>query len=69
MIPASNVTDLMLRDDVVAAVESGKFHLWGVESIDEGIEILMGKPAAEVHAAAQAKLTELANKMAEYDAN
>ncbi len=67
MIPASNVADLMLRDEVVEAVEKGKFHLWSVESIDEGIEIMMGEKAEVVHAKAQAKLTELAQKMADYD--
>ncbi|MFT5194813.1 MAG: lon-related putative ATP-dependent protease [Cellvibrionaceae bacterium] len=67
MIPASNVSDLMLRDEVVAAVEAGKFHLWAVETIDEGIEVMLGQPAAVVHAKAQAKLTELAGKMAKYD--
>lgn len=67
MIPASNVADLMLREDVVAAVEDGKFHLWSVETIDEGIEIMMGVPAAQVHEKAKAKLKELADKMASYD--
>ena len=67
MIPASNVADLMLRDEVVAAVEEGKFHLWAVETIDEGIEIMLGEEAAVVHEKAQTKLTELAKKMAEYD--
>ena len=45
MIPASNVKDLMLRKDVVAAVEKGRFHVYSVENIDQGIEILTGVPA------------------------
>ncbi|MBN1380153.1 MAG: AAA family ATPase [Deltaproteobacteria bacterium] len=44
MIPGRNVDNLMLRRDVVAAVEEGKFHIWAVDIIDEGIEILTGLP-------------------------
>ncbi len=47
MIPASNVQNLMLREDVVEAVRDGKFHIWAVRTIDEGIEILTGVPAGE----------------------
>jgi predicted ATP-dependent protease len=47
IIPQSNVSNLMLREDVVEAVGSGKFHIWGVKTIDEGIEILTGVPAGE----------------------
>ncbi len=45
IIPESNVKDLMLRKDVVEAVEKGKFGVWAVRSIDEGLEILTGKKA------------------------
>ncbi len=45
MIPASNVKDLMLRKDVVEAIEKGQFHLWAVRTIDEGIGILTGVEA------------------------
>lgn len=45
MIPASNVKDLMLRKDVVKAVEDGRFHIYSVKTIDEGIQILTGKQA------------------------
>ncbi|MEJ2167917.1 MAG: ATP-dependent peptidase [Desulfobacterales bacterium] len=45
MIPKSNVKDLMLRKDVVAAVQEGRFRIYAVGTIDEGIEILTGKPA------------------------
>jgi len=47
MIPESNVKDLMLRKDVVKAVKRGKFHIYAVRSIDEGIEILTDKKAGE----------------------
>jgi ATP-dependent Lon protease len=43
LIPDQNVKDLMLRHDVVDAVRAGKFHVYAVGSIDQGIEILTGK--------------------------
>lgn len=45
MIPASNVDDLHLANEVVDAAASGQFHVWSVASIDEGIELLTGLPA------------------------
>ena len=45
MIPHSNVKDLMLKHEVVEAVEKGKFHIYPVKTIDQGIEILTGKKA------------------------
>ena len=50
MIPASNVKDLMLRKDVVAAVQEGRFHVYAVGSIDQGVEILTGMPAGQKRA-------------------
>ncbi len=47
MIPASNVRNLMLREEVIDAVQAGRFHVWAVKTIDEGIEILTGVPAGE----------------------
>jgi len=48
MIPEPNVKDLMLRKDVVEAVKEGKFHIWSIENISQGIEILTGNPAGEL---------------------
>lgn len=45
MIPAQNVKNLMLRQDVVEAVAAGKFRVFAVSTVDEGIEILTGRPA------------------------
>jgi len=45
LIPASNVQHLMLKEEVVEAVREGKFHIWPVEAVDEGIEILTGVKA------------------------
>jgi len=47
LIPASNVKNLMLRRDVVEAAAAGKFHIYPVDSVDQGIEILTGVPAGE----------------------
>lgn len=47
MIPIQNVKNLMLREDVVEAVSQGKFNIYAVKSIDEGIEILTGIKAGE----------------------
>lgn len=45
LIPGSNVKHLMLRRDVIDAVTEGMFHIYPVETIDQGIEILTGIPA------------------------
>ena len=50
MIPQLNVRHLMLREDVVQAVRDGKFHIYSVKTIDEGIELLTGIPAGEKQA-------------------
>ncbi len=50
IIPQANVKDLMLRKDVVEAVKKGKFHIYPVKTIDEGIEILTDMKAGELQA-------------------
>jgi len=45
LIPQSNVKDLMLHRDVVEAVTAGKFHIYPIRTIEEGIEVLTGIPA------------------------
>ena len=45
IIPVQNVPELMLRRDVVDAVERGEFHVWAISSIDQGIELLTGVEA------------------------
>ena len=47
MIPASNVQNLMLKEEVVDAVKAGKFHIYSAKTIDEGIEVLTGVKAGE----------------------
>jgi lon-related putative ATP-dependent protease len=75
MIPATNVKNLMLREDVVEAVKEGKFHIYPIKKIDEGIEVLTGIPAGEpdgegnypegtINYMAQKKLDEMAELLA-----
>ena len=77
IIPATNVVNLMLREDVVQAVRQGNFHIWPVSSIDEGIHLLMGVPAGipdadgeypegSVHHGVQKRLRELALELKNY---
>jgi lon-related putative ATP-dependent protease len=73
LIPVSNVKHLMLRQDVVAAVDAGQFHVYAVETIDQGIELLTGIgagerddtgefPAGSVNQRVEARLVALAEK-------
>jgi predicted ATP-dependent protease len=48
LIPVENVEDLMLREDVIAAVGEGKFHILPVATVEEGIEALTGVRAGGV---------------------
>jgi len=50
MIPRQNVENLMLKQEVIDAVKRGQFHIYAVESIDQGLEILTGKKAGRIKA-------------------
>lgn len=45
IIPRTNVKDLMLREDILKAVDNGLFHVWAIDTVDDGIEILTGMKA------------------------
>jgi lon-related putative ATP-dependent protease len=47
MIPASNVQNLMLKEEILEAAQAGKFAIYPATTIDEGIEFLTGVPAGE----------------------
>ncbi len=47
MIPKPNLPHLVLRADVAHAVEAGKFHLYAVASVAQGVEVLTGIPCGE----------------------
>ena len=78
LIPAENVEDLMLRDDVIEAVAAGKFHVHPVAHVAEGIEILTGHaagfrdgqgrfPSGTVFARADDRLRQMAAILKKYD--
>ena len=71
LVPRDNLKHLTLNDEVVAAVKEGRFHIYGVSTIDEGIEVLTRVPAGEpqedgsypeetVHYLVERRLQELA---------
>jgi lon-related putative ATP-dependent protease len=77
VIPASNVPNLMLKEEVIRAVQESKFNIWAVETVDEGIEVLTGVPAGRrlgdgtfepgtVHQRVDQRLGSLAQAMKEY---
>ena len=45
MIPRPNMHDLMLREDVAEAVRNGQFHVWAIDNVTDGIELLTGMKA------------------------
>ncbi|CAA7614937.1 ATP-dependent protease LA [Magnetospirillum sp. LM-5] len=51
LIPATNVAHLMLRADVVEACRQGRFAIYPIQTIDQGIALLTGKPAGTANAA------------------
>ncbi len=59
ILPVQNAINLTLDHDVLEAVKAGKFHVWTMKHIDDGIELVMGKPAAEVHKMVKQKLKDL----------
>ena len=78
MIPAENVEDLMLREDVIDAVRSGKFHILPISTLEEGIEILTGVKAGRrdsngafepdtVFALVDRRLHEMANTLKSFE--
>ena len=45
IIPVQNIRNLSLSDEIIESVKNGEFHIYAIETIDEGIEILTGVPA------------------------
>jgi len=56
LIPVQNVKHLMLRANVRDAVAKGKFHIYPVSTVDQGLELLTGMPADEIHHRAKTNL-------------
>ncbi|MFW6335040.1 MAG: S16 family serine protease, partial [Desulfosalsimonas sp.] len=77
LIPEANVKHLMLRRDVVEAVDREQFHIYPVSTVDQGIELLTGMPAGEpdengnypentVNGMVQKKLATMAENMRQF---
>jgi lon-related putative ATP-dependent protease len=49
IIPKQNIKNLMLKEEVIDAVKNGKFHIYAIEHVEEGIEILMGLKAGKLN--------------------
>ncbi|MDW7987585.1 MAG: AAA family ATPase [candidate division WOR-3 bacterium] len=45
IIPAANINDLVLSDEIIESVNQNRFHIYAINTIEEGIEILTGVPA------------------------
>ncbi len=78
LIPKTNVKNLMLNEKVIDAVKAGKFHIFPVATVDEGIEILTGKkagkrqksgkfPKGTIYWAVETKLEEMAEQYKNQD--
>jgi predicted ATP-dependent protease len=67
VIPATNIRNLMLNGEVVKAVEDGEFHVYAVGTIDEGISLLTGKSADDIHSAVDTRLRHLAESLVEFE--
>ena len=77
LIPKSNVQHLMLSEEVVDVVKQGRFHIYPVSMIDEGIEILTGVRAGAlksdgnyeadtVHFKVKKRLDEMAEEITKF---
>ena len=77
MIPTSNIQNLMLKDEIIDAARAGKFTIYPVSTIDEGIEVLTGMKAGKrkedgsfeegsVNSLVDLRLREMAETMREY---
>jgi Lon-like ATP-dependent protease len=77
VLPEANARHLMLKPEVVEAVQHGMFHVWTMRTIDEGLQLLTGLPAGlrrrdgsfprgSLHALVQQRLTTLARRFASF---
>ncbi len=65
VIPQKNKVNLMLDEEVVEAVEKGKFHVWTIRNINEGIHIMLGESPAKIHQLVRKRLGQLHSALAE----
>ncbi len=67
IIPKANIRNLMLDDEVVQAVHNEQFHIYAIETVDDGIALLTGKDAGQVHQMVDARLRQFAEALALFD--
>jgi ATP-dependent Lon protease len=78
LMPQENVDDLMLRDDVIEAVANGRFHIYPVRRIEQGIELLTGQRAGSrlpdgkfeegtIFALVDSRLSDMVKKLKEFE--
>lgn len=65
IIPRANVPHLMLREDVVDAIEAGRFAVHPMRTLDDALALLTGGPADAVHDAVRARLSHFADRAME----
>ena len=61
VIPESNVQHLMLRSDVVEACSQGRFHVYSASHLDDALELMIGRPASDIHADVKSTLERFAD--------
>lgn len=80
IIPQKNVKNLMLKEEVVEAAASGRFHVYAASTVDEAMEVLTGTPAgvlqpdgtypaATINAAVMKRLAEMGEKLRALEAD
>jgi len=76
LIPRANIPHLVLRDDVLRAIHDGAFHLWAIDKVEQGIDVLTGVtagkrdglghfPASSVFGRVERRLIEIAERLRE----
>jgi lon-related putative ATP-dependent protease len=79
MIPSSNIQNLMLKEEIIEVAKAGKFRIFPISTIDQGIEVLTGVRAGNrkadgsfeegtVNYLVDKRLREMAEKLKEYQA-
>ncbi|MFO8063826.1 MAG: Lon protease family protein [Spirochaetota bacterium] len=80
IIPRQNIPNLILNREVQRAIENGEFHIYSVETIDEGLELLSGLPAGNptddggfdpgsINARVSRRLQEMAHQVKNFGGN
>ncbi|HHY03630.1 MAG TPA: AAA family ATPase [Thermoanaerobacterales bacterium] len=67
VIPSQNIANLMLKPEVVEAVENGKFHIYAADKIDDAIEIMTGESPKEFHRKVKEALRQMAETVKKFN--